>query len=147
MDRRLFLALASAALAAPALLRGREARAQENNAIRLRDLYNKDMSFSDLALAMEGQRIDVDGFMAPPLKAESTFFVLTKMPMAVCPFCEPGQTWPDDILAVYARRPVDVIPFNVPMRASGLLELGDHTDPELGFYSRVRLVEATYERG
>ena len=142
MDRRRFLILTTAMplLPAPA------AAQDETGAIRLRDLYNKDLSFSDLALSLEGQRIDVDGFMAPPLKAESTFFVLTKMPMAVCPFCEPGQTWPDDILAVYARRPVDVIPFNVPMRASGILELGDYTDPELGFYSRVRLVEATYER-
>ena len=146
MHRRLFLALAPAALAVPALIRP-AAAAQDDGSIRLRDLYNRDMTFSDLALANEGQRIDVDGFMAPPLKAESTFFVLTKMPMAVCPFCEPGQTWPDDILAVYARRVVDVIPFNVPMRASGILELGDYVDPELGFYSKVRLVEATYERG
>ena len=147
MHRRLFLALAPAALAVPALIRPAAARAQDDGSIRLRDLYNRDMTFSDLALANEGQRIDVDGFMAPPLKAESTFFVLTKMPMAVCPFCEPGQTWPDDILAVYARRVVDVIPFNVPMRASGILEMGDYTDPELGFYSRVRLGDATYQRG
>jgi hypothetical protein len=132
-------------IAAPALLLAPLVRAQEGS-IRLRDLYNKDLSFSDLALSLQGERIGVNGFMAPPLKAESTFFVFTKMPMAVCPFCEPGQTWPDDILAIYARRSVDVIPFNVPMRASGLLELGDHTDPVLGFYSRVRLVEATYER-
>ena len=146
MHRRMFLALAPAALAVPALIRP-AAAAQDDGSIRLRDLYNRDMTFSDLVLANEGQRIDVDGFMAPPLKAESTFFVLTKMPMAVCPFCEPGQTWPDDILAVYARRVVDVIPFNVPMRASGILEMGDYTDPELGFYSRVRLSDATYERG
>jgi hypothetical protein len=146
MHRRMFLALAPAALAVPALIRP-AAAAQDDGSIRLRDLYNRDMTFSDLALANEGQRIDVDGFMAPPLKAESTFFVLTKMPMAVCPFCEPGQTWPDDILAVYARRVVDVIPFNVPMRASGTLEMGDYTDPELAFYSRVRLSDATYERG
>ena len=143
MNRRRFLVLYPALLVFPRAVAAQE----EDGAIRLRDLYNKDMSFSDLALSLEGQRIDVDGFMAPPLKAESTFFVLTKMPMAVCPFCEPGQTWPDDILAVYARRPVEVIPFNVPMRASGVLELGDYVDPELGFFSRVRLVGATYERG
>ncbi len=143
MDRRRFLVLSSAL----SLLPHASAAQEENEPIRLRDLYNQDMSFSDLALANEGQRVTVDGFMAPPLKAESTFFVLTKMPMAVCPFCEPGQTWPDDILAVYARRVVDVIPFNVPMRASGILEMGDYTDPELGFYSRVRLSDATYERG
>ena len=142
MDRRRFLILSPALLLLP-----RAAAAQEDEAIRLRDLYNKDMSFSDVALANEGQRISVDGFMAPPLKAESTFFVLTKMPMAVCPFCEPGQTWPDDILPVYTRRTVDPLPFNVPMRTTGVLELGDYVDPETGFFSKLRLTEATYERG
>ena len=104
------------------------------------------MSFSDLALANEGQRITIAGFMAPPLRAESNFFVLTKMPMAVCPFCEPGMPWPVDILAVYAKRVVDVVPFNVPLETSGLLELGDYVNPELGFYSKVRLTDAIYGR-
>jgi hypothetical protein len=133
-------------LAAPVLLLLPRAAGAQAEPIRLRDLYNKDMSFSDLALAHEGERVAVAGFMAPPLKAESTFFVLTKMPMAVCPFCEPGQTWPDDILAVRARRVVEVIPFNVPMTATGVLELGDHVDEEFGFYSRVRLVDAVPAR-
>jgi len=114
--------------------------------IRLRDLYNRDMSFSALALSHEGERITIAGFMAPPLKAESQFFVLTKMPMAVCPFCEPGMPWPDDILAVYAKRVVNFIPFNVPIQTTGVLELGDYVDPELGFYSKVRLTDATYAR-
>lgn len=142
MERRQFLVLSPVLLLLP-----RAVAAQEDGAIRLRDLYNKDKSFSDLALANEGQRITVDGFMAPPLKAESTFFVLTKMPMAVCPFCEPGQTWPDDILPVYTRRVVDPLPFNIPMNASGILELGDYVDPETGFFSKLRLTEAIYERG
>ena len=142
MERRKFLVSSPVFLLLP-----RAAAAQEDRAIRLRDLYNKDKSFSDLALANEGQRITVDGFMAPPLKAESTFFVLTKMPMAVCPFCEPGQTWPDDILPVYTRRVLDPLPFNIPMNASGILELGDYVDPETGFFSKLRLTEAIYERG
>jgi hypothetical protein len=112
----------------------------------LRDLYNKDLSFSDLALAQQGQRVTIAGFMAPPLKAESVFFVLTTRPMAVCPFCEPDTPWPDDILAVYAKRVVEVVPFNVPITVTGGLELGDYVDPELGFFSKVRLVDATYAR-
>lgn len=113
---------------------------------RLRDLYNKDLSFSDRALAAKDSRVTIAGFMAPPLKADSVFFVLTKMPMAVCPFCEPGMPWPDDILAVYAKRVVDVIPFNVPIFVDGVLELGDAVDPELGFYSKVRLTDAHFAR-
>ncbi|WP_342784263.1 hypothetical protein [Puniceibacterium confluentis] len=120
--------------------------AAQSDVVRMRDLYNKDFSFSDLALGHAGQRITVSGFMAPPLKAESSFFVLTKRPMAVCPFCEPGTTWPRDILAIYARRTVDVIPFNLSIHVTGTLELGDYTDPELGFYSAVRIRAATYAR-
>ena len=112
----------------------------------MRDLYNKDLSFSDLALANADRRLPVSGFMAPPLKAESSFFVLTKMPMSVCPFCEPGTPWPDDLLAIYAKRVINVVPFNVPIVVDGVLELGDYVDPELGFYSKVRLVDATYRR-
>ena len=140
MHRRQFLALAPALILAPAL----PLRAEDP--IRLRDLYNKDLSFSDLALARQGQLLAVQGFMAPPLKAKSVFFVLTNRPMAVCPFCDPGMPWPDDILAVYARRIVEVEPFNVPILVEGRLELGDATDPELGFYSKVRLREATFRR-
>jgi len=114
--------------------------------IKLRDLYNKDLSFSDFALAADGQRVAVTGYMAPPLKAQSQFFVLTKRPMATCPFCNDGDEWPDDLLAVYARRIVDVQPFNAGIIASGTLELGDYKDPDTGFFSRVRLVNATFKR-
>jgi hypothetical protein len=143
LNRRFLLSLIPAvplALAVPNLLRAQEVP------IKLRDLYNRDMSFSDIALANEGARVTIAGFMAPPLKAEADFFVLTKMPMAVCPFCEPGTPWPDDILAVYTKRVVDVIPFNVAMETTGLLELGKYVDPELGFYSEVRLTDAVYSR-
>ncbi len=114
--------------------------------IKLRDLYNKDLSFSELALSIEGDRIAVKGYMAPPLKAESVFFVLTKRPMATCPFCNDGDDWPDDIAAIYGKRTVDVQPFNVGIVVSGTLELGDYKDPETGFFSRVRLINATISR-
>jgi hypothetical protein len=142
MLRRTFLT----ALPALAVLRAGHARADDATTLKLRDLYNKDLSFSDRALANQGSRVTIAGFMAPPLKAESVFFVLTKMPMSVCPFCEPGMPWPDDILAVYAKRIVNVIPFNVPILVTGILELGDAVDKELGFYSKVRLVDAIFAR-
>lgn len=114
--------------------------------VRMRDLYNKDLSYSDFAESRRGQRVTVQGFMAPPLKAETRFFVLTARPMSVCPFCETEAEWPDDILAVYAKRVVRVIPFNVGIMTTGQLELGSYTDPDTRFVSRVRLADAVYER-
>lgn len=136
IDRRAFLA-AGAALLVPAA----PARAAP---IRVRELYDRDRSLSDLAERSLGSRIDVRGFMAPPLRAESDFFVLTKMPMSVCPFCETAAEWPDDILAVYTKRTVDVVPFNVGIVVSGVLEFGEYRDPHTGFVSMVRLMDATY---
>lgn len=114
--------------------------------IRLRELYEKDLSFSPLAHSLEGERVTVRGFMAPPLKAESSFFVLTRRPMVNCPFCNDASDWPDDIVAVYTKRAVRVLPFNVDIIVQGRLELGDFRDPDTGFFSRLRLVGAVVER-
>ncbi len=61
------------------------------------DLYAGDAILADKCKALSGQPVEMTGFMAPPLKAEASFFVLTSMPMAVCPFCETEAQWPDDI--------------------------------------------------
>ncbi|WP_323784742.1 hypothetical protein [Thalassovita sp.] len=142
MKRRQFLTMSGTTLTA-ALLPGPRLYAQ-GQALKMRSLYNKDLSFSDLAQQLVGERITVTGFMAPPLKAEANFFVLTNKPMAVCPFCETEAEWPDDILAVYTKRTVRVTPFNVKIQTNGVLELGAFTDPETGFVSRVRLTGARY---
>ncbi len=112
--------------------------------LKMRDLYNKDLTFSDIAHDRDGSRVKITGFMAPPLKADSKFFVLTKTPMSTCPFCETDAEWPDDILAIETKRRVKVIPYNVRILVNGVLRLGSHTDPGTGFVSRVRLTDATY---
>ncbi|MCV6546886.1 MAG: twin-arginine translocation signal domain-containing protein [Cohaesibacter sp.] len=149
MDRRDFLTKSAIAAATGlmSVLPGmqRDAHAQIPR-IKMRELYNKDLSFSDFAKAHEEQTILVEGFMAPPLKAESSFFVLTKRPLAVCPFCETDAEWPDDILAIYTKRILKVIPFNQKIVVKGRLALGSFKDPETGFVSRVRVVNASYER-
>jgi len=140
MDRRTFIVSASTLGIAPrAALAG-------DDTVNMRDLYNKDLSFSEFAMARAGKRVSVTGFMAPPLKAESRFFVLTKRPLTVCPFCDSDADWPDDILAIYTKRTVRVMPFNIRIRTDGRLELGTYKDPETGFVSRVRLVDSSYER-
>ena len=42
------------------------------------------LQFSDKVKNLAGQRITIKGFMAPPLKAEAAFFVLTREPVALC---------------------------------------------------------------
>ena len=37
--------------------------------------------------SLTGSRVTVEGFMAPPLKADAPFFVLTREPVSLCPFC------------------------------------------------------------
>lgn len=144
MNRRgFFTMLSGAMITAPFVATGAVAAEPQ---VRLRDLYEKDMSFTPFARDHQGQRVAIEGFMAPPLKADSNFYVLTNIPMAVCPFCSSEAEWPNDILAVYAQRVVNVIPFNVRIVTRGTLELGTYTDPELGFVSRVRLVDAVQER-
>ena len=139
MRRRSLILSAAAALAAPAL-----SRAAGGGALRMRDLYEKNLDFSALAQRLEGERVRVEGFMAPPLDPGLPFFVLTKRPMAVCPFCESEADWPDDILAVYTKRALEPVSFNRRIEVEGQLELGGYEDPDIGFVSRVRLRDATY---
>jgi hypothetical protein len=74
------------------------------------------------------------------------FFVLTKHPMATCPFCETETEWPDDIAAIYARHTITPVAFNVPILVTGVLELGTFEDTELDFVSRLRLTDTGFVR-
>src|SRR5262245_15405507 len=60
--------------------------------------------FSDTLLALKGKPVTMRGYMAPPLKAMSRFFVLTSEPLALCPFCQSDADWPADIVVVYLER-------------------------------------------
>ncbi|NQZ29624.1 MAG: hypothetical protein HRU06_00015 [Oceanospirillaceae bacterium] len=113
---------------------------------KIRDLYNKDLTFSDYANVEVGKPVFISGYMAPPLKANANFFVLTARPMSVCPFCETEAEWPDDILLVYTKRPVEVISYNTRITTKGILQLGTQTDSSTGFVSRVRMISSIYDR-
>lgn len=142
-SRRDFIAL-SAALGATVAL-GRTALATETG-LTFNDLYEREAELSPLALQLTGRPVVMTGFMAPPLKAEANFFVLTKTPLAVCPFCETEAQWPDDIVLVLTRHLITAVPFNVPITARGTLATGFAVDPETGFVSLIRLENATFDR-
>ncbi len=112
--------------------------------IKVRDLWAERGEFSDLARRLDGQQVELRGYMAPPLKPEIDFFVLTRIPMATCPFCDNGVAWPDDLMLVRMEQSIHVVNFNDLILARGKLEIGTKTDEATGFVSRVRLVESSY---
>ncbi len=110
--------------------------------LKFRELYAPKMTFSSQAKKLDGRKIQMKGYIAPPLKADIHFFVISRLPLFECPFCDEEAEWPDNIVVVYTKQPIptDVVPVNI----TGRLELGTKTDPKTGFVSRVRLVDARY---
>lgn len=102
------------------------------------------LEFSGKVKALAGRPVAMKGFMAPPLKAESNFFVLTEIPMALCPFCSSDADWPDNIVVVYLEAKQTFVQTNGVIRVAGTLDIGSWTDPETGFVSLLRLRGASF---
>ena len=103
------------------------------------------LTFSDQVKQNAGKTVSIDGFMAPPLRVKGNFFVLTKQPVSLCPFCNSDADWPDDIIVVYLEKAEVFKQLNRTIRVTGTLETGSYTDPETGFVSQLRLVDAKYK--
>jgi hypothetical protein len=93
---------------------------------------------SDKLLSLDGKEVVIEGYMAPPLKAELDWFVLTRIRLEYCPFCSTAADWPDDIAVVYLANS-SIRPTERPMRLQGRLEVGPSIDPETGMLSLVRI--------
>ena len=141
MLRRSFLAGLAATGALPPL--GAHA---DTPSLKFRDLYSRGRDLSDMAAGLQGQRIEMIGYMAPPLKPEVKFFVLTRLPMATCPFCNDAADWPTDLVLAYSQSPLNVVRFSDLIRVEGTFETGFVTDPDTGFVSFVRLRDIAYSR-
>jgi len=100
------------------------------------------IQYSEQAKALKGKEVRMRGYMAPPLKPESKFFVLTREPVAVCPFCASDAQWPVDIVVIYLRDTLAPVDFSRRIEVTGTLEMGSWTDPQTGFVSQVRMVNA-----
>ena len=111
--------------------------------LKFGDMYGKVSSLgielSEKLKSLEDKAVIMEGFMAPPLKPTLNFFVLTRVPMSICPFCSSDADWPWDIVLVYLKEPVIALPFDRPIRVEGRLELGTKVDEETGFVSLVRI--------
>ena len=144
LRRDLLSGLALAAATAPLLA---PARALASTPVlKFRELYVRGNELTEKAKALEGRPVEMVGYMAPPLKPEIDFFVLTKLPMSTCPFCESEAQWPDDLVLALAGEPVSVVRYTDLIRVSGCFETGFKTDPGTGFVSFVRLLDVRYEK-
>lgn len=136
------------ALLLPALLASTARRALAATLLSFNDLYSGvsplGLIFSAKLQGERGHSVTMRGFMAPPLKAEARFFVLTEKPMALCPFCSSDADWPDNIVVVYLSRPQTFVQYNAPITVTGTLEVGSWRDPDTEFLSLVRLVDASF---
>ena len=102
------------------------------------------LKFTPKLVSLAGKEVSIVGSMAPPLRADGEFFVLTKDAVSLCPFCQSDADWPADILVVYLKTGATFVQKNRPLLVTGRLELGSKTDPATGFVSQVRLVSAEY---
>src|SRR5690606_38848822 len=134
------------ALVAPMVSAGPAAAAIP--ALTFDDLYGSvgvlGLTFSDKVKQLAGETVTMRGFMAPPLKAEAAFFVLTEIPMSICPFCSSDADWPDNIVVVYLDAKQTFVQPNTVIEVRGTLEYGSWTDAETGFVSLLRLRGARF---
>jgi hypothetical protein len=116
----------------------------DDKIVRFTEMYSaigpRGAVFSNKLQALAGQQVEMQGYMAPPLKPALDFFVLTRIPLATCPFCSTDADWPVDI--VFVRMPEDEAarPTASLLRVRGTLEIGSARDQATGFLSQVRLI-------
>lgn len=148
--RRTWLGCAAATLVAAVVWYPLSPRAADTgNGLAFAELYKSQgvlgAELSAKTQTLAGKPVRMLGYMAPPLKPEVRFFVLTRAPVALCPFCNSDADWPTDIVVVYPREREGWSQDGLPVAVSGTLEIGSRTDRETGFVSMVRIVDATVQ--
>lgn len=102
-----------------------------------RDATRETLLLSDKLQALDGRKVVMQGYMAPPLQLELDFFVLTRVRHDYCPFCTSAAEWPDDIAVVYTPSPMRAT--DRPVVVEGTIETGSKLDPQTGMFSLVRI--------
>jgi hypothetical protein len=96
------------------------------------------------ARALAGRPVRIRGYMAPPIADEDNFFVLTRSPVVTCPFCDPGATWPDDVVLALLERDSRFVDPSCAIEVIGELDIGRKIDPRTGATRLVRLTGARW---
>lgn len=93
---------------------------------------------SEKLISLDGERIIIEGYMAPPLKLGLDWFMLTRMPVASCGYCASAEDWTPNMILVYVRG--DELPYMYnPLRVEGELHVGPLIDLETGMVSLIRM--------
>ena len=146
LTRRQLCTGLSAALA----LRPAQAHAADAEVIHFDMFYKsygvRGIEFSDRLKNLANKTVAIKGYMAPPLKPESHFFVMTREPLAICPFCQSDADWPLDIIVIYLKQASAMISAGTAIDVTGTLALGSYQDTETGFVSQLRVIDATYRK-
>jgi hypothetical protein len=133
---------------APAALTAKESKPAKGDdgkatSITFKDLYSdmtvRGVNLSDTIKQLDGHKVEMTGFMAPPLTAKVKFFVLTKVALTICPFCSSDADWPTDIVVVYMPKGKNISPTEHQVKVTGTLSVGSRTDDETGFVSLIRI--------
>jgi hypothetical protein len=103
------------------------------------------LRLAERAQALAGEPVRIRGYMAPPDLARSNFFVLTRAPVITCPFCDPGTSWPDDVVVALLEHDSAFVDPGQAIEVVGELELGRKLDPCTGAMRLVRLRDACWE--
>lgn len=98
----------------------------------------KGLTLTDKLLSLDGKEVVMEGYMAPPLKPQLDWFVLTNIRLEFCPFCSSDADWPMDIAVIYLTSDT-LVATQVPVRVHGRMEIGSAVDPETGMVSLVRI--------
>src|SRR5260370_15667308 len=141
-DRSLLSRRSMLGLACLAPFASLSARAAE--LVTFADISVADDQYTEKARKLAGKVVEMHGYMAPPLKPEIDFFVLTSLPTAICPFCDAAASWPDDIVLVQLSRPVRALAYDPLLNVSGLLEIGIEPDAPPAFATLLRPRAAKY---
>ena len=121
----------------------RQTLRQSENTLLFSELYAgggaRGLVLSPKFTSLHGKGVVMAGYMAPPMKPAVDFFVLTRMPLALCPFCAADAEWPEDIVFVRMSPSQTVKPTSAPVQVVGRLDVGTKTDAATGFINLVRI--------
>ncbi len=100
------------------------------------------LQVSPKLLGLNGQRVEIFGFMDGILPRDGMFFMILKEPLIGCPFHSVDFDWAS-FAAVFMKSGTPYI--DGPIKVAGRLDVGRKQD-ETGFLSHVRIYEATVSR-